>query len=605
MSEWYYILEGRPQGPLSEPEMRHVLSCGALPSTTLVWCEGMSAWTNATVLPDLQINKEFEKPAQSAEQSKEKSVPMAPMQAIQAAPIAEHVELPLAESSPATLSAPPANGTTKGGSGVDVLESIETPSVLSVLPRSASNPLAQSKSDSQQLFPLIRALMPLLGGAAILTFAIWLVQQLVAPKAAINRQGLVSATSKNLGSATSVEMRSGRVVAWGNNDYGQCNPPSSLHDAVAIAAGFAHSLALKRDGTVVAWGGDQSGQCSPPSGLRDVVAIAAGIGHSMALKRDGKVVAWGNNQFGQRNPPSGLQDVVAIAAGTLHSMALKRDGTMVAWGNNQFGQCNPPSGLRDVVAIAAGIGHSMALKRDGTVVAWGNNQFGQCSPTADPRGSIAIAAGVGHSMALKRDGTVVCWRDNGYGQSTPPSGLRDAVGIAAGIGHSMALKRDGTVVAWGNNDYGQCNPPSGLQNVVKIVSGGNYALAIVCDANSGEDKSADSKQHGILGSELESPSSRITPRKEPETSPRQTTGLTLLDDMQLLRDRGLSQDQAAEAFLLISRYGFTVQQVLRELSAARRERLMNTDASDAFVLSDPERLSSFLRVLSAARDLFR
>ena len=49
-------------------------------------------------------------------------------------------------------------------------------------------------------------------------------------------------------------------------------------DVTAIAAGMAHSLALKADGTVVAWGcggGFDYGQCSVPNGLSDVTAIAA------------------------------------------------------------------------------------------------------------------------------------------------------------------------------------------------------------------------------------------------------------------------------------------------------------------------------------------
>jgi alpha-tubulin suppressor-like RCC1 family protein len=66
--------------------------------------------------------------------------------------------------------------------------------------------------------------------------------------------------------------------------------------------------------------------------LTGVVAIAAGGAHSLALKSDGTVVAWGSNFSGQMRVPSGLSGVVAIAAGDAHSLALKSDGTVVAWG---------------------------------------------------------------------------------------------------------------------------------------------------------------------------------------------------------------------------------------------------------------------------------
>ncbi len=46
----------------------------------------------------------------------------------------------------------------------------------------------------------------------------------------------------------------GTIVAWGWNDYGQCNVPAPNADFVAVAGGGAHSLGLKSDGTIVAWG---------------------------------------------------------------------------------------------------------------------------------------------------------------------------------------------------------------------------------------------------------------------------------------------------------------------------------------------------------------
>ena len=120
------------------------------------------------------------------------------------------------------------------------------------------------------------------------------------------------------------------VVAWGDNGEKECDVPSGLTDVVGIAAGYGHSLALKKDGTVVAWGENGQEACDVPSGLTDVVGIAAGYGHSLALKKDGTVVAWGWNIFEQCDVPSGLTDVVGIAAGSSHSLALKKDGTVIA-----------------------------------------------------------------------------------------------------------------------------------------------------------------------------------------------------------------------------------------------------------------------------------
>lgn len=91
-------------------------------------------------------------------------------------------------------------------------------------------------------------------------------------------------------------------------------------DVVAIAAGGGedpkgwsaiyggHSLALKSDGTVVAWGANNYGQCDVPEEIQgSVVAIAAGGYHSLALLADGRVVAWGDNGSGQCNVSVGLK----------------------------------------------------------------------------------------------------------------------------------------------------------------------------------------------------------------------------------------------------------------------------------------------------------
>jgi len=231
---------------------------------------------------------------------------------------------------------------------------------------------------------------------------------------------------------------------------------SGLTGITAIAASGTHSLALKNDETVWAWGSDEHGQLgdgtvgSPDlratpaqvANLSGVTAIAAGGAHSVAVKGDGTVWAWGNDGWGQlgdgtvdnpyaRATPAqvtSLTGVTAIGAGFLYTVALKGDGTVWAWGRDQFGELGDGTvgspevratpaqvvGLTGVKAISLDDAHTLALKEDGTVWGWGYDRHGQLGDgtvgnpevSATPiqaigiSGVAAIAAGGGHSLAL-------------------------------------------------------------------------------------------------------------------------------------------------------------------------------------------------------------
>jgi alpha-tubulin suppressor-like RCC1 family protein len=148
-------------------------------------------------------------------------------------------------------------------------------------------------------------------------------------------------------------------------------------EITAIAAGWESSFALDADGTVWSWGwggwnilgngkddqnmltpGRVSGLNGDGSHLTGVTAIAAGYAHGLALLADGTVAAWGTNiesQCGQ-DPAGGtlkspklvlsessdtskyLSGAVQVAAGRDHSLALLADGTVAAWGKNAYGE---------------------------------------------------------------------------------------------------------------------------------------------------------------------------------------------------------------------------------------------------------------------------
>jgi alpha-tubulin suppressor-like RCC1 family protein len=289
----------------------------------------------------------------------------------------------------------------------------------------------------------------------------------------------------------------------------------------AVAAGYAHSLAPGSDGKLYAWGSNGSGQLgngtttdastpvlvSLPAGVTPT-AVAAGYAHSLAVGSDGNLYDWGFkgnvqllNGNGSITPtptvvslPIGVTPI-AVAAGNSHRMAVGSDGKLYAWGDNSYGQLGKGIGTQSwtpvevtlpvgitPIAVAAGAIHSLAIGSNGKLYAWGDNYYGQLGNGSTAQSTTpvlvslpagvtptAVAAGNSYSLAVGNDGKLYAWGLNSTGQlgngtttmqsTTPvvvslPSGVAPTV-VAAGEMHSLAVGSDGKLYAWGISVHGQ------------------------------------------------------------------------------------------------------------------------------------------------------
>jgi alpha-tubulin suppressor-like RCC1 family protein len=123
-------------------------------------------------------------------------------------------------------------------------------------------------------------------------------------------------------------MKTGSVMCWGDNGYGQVNPTASNQTCPSVAACLPTPTVLTELGTTVA-------------------QVSAGSSHTCARMADGSVFCWGATFDGQLSDGpmvgplvqvAGPGSAVDVQAGQDSSCMRKTDGSVVCWGRSGEGQ---------------------------------------------------------------------------------------------------------------------------------------------------------------------------------------------------------------------------------------------------------------------------
>jgi alpha-tubulin suppressor-like RCC1 family protein len=219
--------------------------------------------------------------------------------------------------------------------------------------------------------------------------------------------------------------KNGRAWAWGDNGFGQlgdnsitqrCTPVSVAGAAKTfckIDGGNNHVLAIDRTGRVWAWGANNFGQLgnnafvsqrTPVSILgatKTFCHISGGVSHSLGIDKNGRAWAWGqgaNGGLGNNSTANvctpvsvlgGVKTFCKISGGQNFSVAIDKNGRVWAWGANSSGQLgddtllskNTPVSVRGAVKtfceIMTGTAHVIAIDKNGRAWAWGSDSSGQ------------------------------------------------------------------------------------------------------------------------------------------------------------------------------------------------------------------------------------
>ena len=269
-------------------------------------------------------------------------------------------------------------------------------------------------------------------------------------------------------------LNSGKVVAWGENNFGQLGNGGTTNSS-------SPRYVLKSDGIPIT----------------NIISISAGDNSLLMLSDEGMVYTVGNNF--KRIPTndlyaykitnkdnSPLPPINAIAAGDRFGLALANNGQVYAWGENEEGQLGQedmisnlyPSKVKDVsgsgnlgniTAIAAGSTHALVLKDNGEVVSWGNNES-----STGFSGQLGIGPSISTSTSIKNQTTPVL-------VLTPDNiSLKGIKKISVGDDASFAFG-DVKVYGWGSNKTGQLG--FGHNNEVNYAT--EMSLQVLDDVYSG------------------------------------------------------------------------------------------------------------------------
>lgn len=161
---------------------------------------------------------------------------------------------------------------------------------------------------------------------------------------------------------TAVLHADGRVSMLDNGGHNETDEiPADLR-AVQVVCGLHHTVALRADGSCVAFGSNDYGQCNV-SEWKGIVKLAAGRYFTLGLRSDGTVVACGSNVETQGNTGD-YRNVVDIGACDQTAVMLFADGSVHVQGDVTMGLYEANS-LEGVVEMSCRVNTIVVRLSDG------------------------------------------------------------------------------------------------------------------------------------------------------------------------------------------------------------------------------------------------
>ncbi|MEA5048574.1 MAG: TIR domain-containing protein [Eubacteriales bacterium] len=201
---------------------------------------------------------------------------------------------------------------------------------------------------------------------------------------------------------------SGRIVFAGDMEQAGIDPDKirTWGDVYAIDGGGDFIIGLKVNGRVLALGNDQYGQCDVDS-WRSVATIVAkrgpNVGLTVGIDQDGAVVITGSSDLGQTKS-LGWSGIQRVATDGRTVLGLRQNGTVFAAGDRSQGKGDTEN-WENIIDLAISDGLSIGLREDGTAVT-ASSSFSGAADLAGWSDLIAVWAVDDCVLGLGADGTL-------------------------------------------------------------------------------------------------------------------------------------------------------------------------------------------------------
>ncbi|MBE6652978.1 MAG: hypothetical protein E7610_06145 [Ruminococcaceae bacterium] len=293
----------------------------------------------------------------------------------------------------------------------------------------------------------------------------------------------------------------GRVLAAGNNEYGQCDT-AAWKQVVDIGCGDGYAAALTAEGNVLVAGslsvdveGDREHKRDATAvRWQDVIAMQCGPGHMVGLAESGQILSCGedgNRQCSSTAHFAVFRDVRQLYGYGQYSRRIEQEIQAIrhATEGEEDGGNDSLADLPMSVAvgrakgrIAVGMNHTVRLDEQGIVTTDGSNDCGQRDLSIYDIAE-QVAAGPYRSAVILSDGRMVMSGRNTDGQCDAQTinqfleGESDTDGapyrwkqVACGYAHTVAIRSDGRVFSVGANPDGRCDTRS-WQSMTEVACG--------------------------------------------------------------------------------------------------------------------------------------